>query len=385
MKILYSHRTKSADGQYVHIRALTDALRGRGHEIIMAGPDDRGGAATRRLDAGGGVALKSRLPGPLYEAAELLYSAPAYLRLAARARAARPDILYERYNLYFHSGVRLARASGLPFILEVNAPLVEERARHGGLALKGLARWSETSIWRAADKVLPVTRVLADMIVREGVSADRIEVVPNGVEASFLEAVDPRPVRTRYGLDGRLVLGFTGFARDWHGLDRIVRFLAAERARNLHLLIVGDGDVVPELRRQAERLDVADRMSVTGVVQREDVAAHVAAFDIALQPAVVGYASPLKIIEYMALGKPIVAPDRANIRELLTDGADSLLAAPDDEAALFRALLRLAGDAALRDKLGRAARAALDRRNLTWSGNAERVERIAEALLRAKS
>lgn len=385
MRILYSHRTKSADGQYVHIRALTDALRARGHEIVMAGPDDRGSAATRSLESGGGVAAKRFLPRPLYEIAELGYSAPAYLRLAAAAARARPDTLYERYNLFYHSGVRLARAARLPFLLEVNAPLVEERARHGGLALKGLARWSERTIWRAADIVLPVTRVLADMIAAAGVPPERIEVIANGVEESFLGEVDPGPVRARFGLAGKLVLGFAGFARDWHGLDRILRFLAAERARDLHFLIVGDGDVVPGLRREAERLGVGDRITVTGVVQREAVAAHVAAFDIALQPAVVAYASPLKLIEYMALGRAILAPDRANIREILTDGADALLVSPDDEPALHRALLRLASDAFLREKLGRGARATLERRNLTWAGNAARVERIAEGLLKAKS
>lgn len=384
MRILYSHRTKSADGQYVHIRALTDALRARGHEIIMAGPDDQGEAATRALDAGGGVSLREKLPKPLYEAAEFAYSAPAYFRLEARAKAGAPDVLYERYNLFYHSGVRLARAKRLPFILEVNAPLVAERARHGGLALKNLAEWSEGSIWRAADKLLPVTRVLAGMIEAEGVAPEKIEIIPNGVEASFLGEVDPRPVRARYGLQDKLVLGFTGFVRDWHGLDRIVRFLAAERARDLHLLIVGDGDVVAALQDEAGRLGVAERMTVTGVVQREEVASHVAAFDVALQPAVVPYASPLKLIEYMALGKAIIAPDRDNIKELLTNGADGVLVPAEDEAALHAGLRRLVSDAALRDKLGRAARATLDRRNLTWAGNAERVERIAETLLKAK-
>jgi glycosyltransferase involved in cell wall biosynthesis len=385
MRILYSHRTKSADGQYVHIRALTDALRARGHELIMAGPDDRSGAALRQLDAGSGVSLRARLPKPLYEAAELAYSAPAYFRLASRARAGAPDILYERYNLFYHSGVRLSRARRLPFLLEVNAPLVEERARHGGLALKRFARWSENSIWRAADRVLPVTQVLADMIAAAGVPPERIAVIPNGVEATFLRDVDPQPVRARYGLDGRLVLGFTGFARAWHGLDRIVRFIARAGRDDIHFLIVGDGDVIAALQDEAGRLGVAERLTVTGIVQREAVAGHVAAFDIALQPAVVPYASPLKLMEYMALSKAIVAPDRPNIREILSDGADALLTAPDDEAALDRALLRLASDASLREKLGRAARATLERRNLTWAGNAARVESIAEALLKAKS
>lgn len=385
MKILYSHRTKSADGQYVHIRALTDALRARGHEIVMMGPDDRGSAATRKLEHGGGIGAKSYLPKSVYELAEIAYSVPAYLRLARAAAEARPDVLYERYNLYFHSGVRLARARSLPFMLEVNAPLAEERARHGGIAFKGLARASESSIWRAADRVLPVTRVLARLIEAAGVGAEKIVVVPNGVEPEFLADVDPRPVRARYSLDGKIVLGFTGFVRDWHGADKIVRYLARAKRPDLHFLLVGDGDVRKALEDEAASLGVAGQMTITGVVQREDMARHVAAFDIALQPAVVPYASPLKLIEYMALGKAIVAPARDNIRELLTDRGDALLVAPDDEKALHESLDALVTDTGLRDKLGAGARASLLRQNLTWAGNAGRVERLAQELLEKRS
>ncbi|MEQ1930785.1 MAG: glycosyltransferase family 4 protein, partial [Parvularculaceae bacterium] len=301
------------------------------------------------------------------------------------AAEARPDVLYERYNLYFHSGVRLARARRFPFMLEVNAPLAEERARHGGIAFKGLARASESSIWRAADRVLPVTRVLARLIEAAGVGAEKIVVVPNGVEPEFLADVDPRPVRARYGLDGKIVLGFTGFVRDWHGADKIVRYLARAKRPDLHFLLVGDGDVRKALEDEAASLGVAGQMTITGVVQREDMARHVAAFDIALQPAVVSYASPLKLIEYMALGKAIVAPARDNIRELLTDRGDALLVAPDDEKALHESLDALVTDTGLRDKLGAGARASLLRQNLTWAGNAGRVERLAQELLEKRS
>ena len=126
MKFLYSHRTRSADGQYVHIRELTDALAARGHDIIMDGP---GGAARhdKKMDAGGGR-LRGFVPRALYEWAELGYCAPAYWRLRARYKRAAPDILYQRYNLFYYPGVWLKRAQGVPLILEVNAPLAEERA-----------------------------------------------------------------------------------------------------------------------------------------------------------------------------------------------------------------------------------------------------------------
>jgi glycosyltransferase involved in cell wall biosynthesis len=99
----------------------------------------------------------------------------------------------------------------------------------------------------------------------------------------------------------------------------------------------------------------------------------VAGFAIALQPRAVAYASPLKIFDYMAAGRAIVAPDQPNIREILTNGETALLFDPADPDAVWRAVLRLAGDVTLRARLGAAARAEIERRRYTWAGNAARL------------
>ncbi len=374
MKFLYSHRTRAADGQEVHIRALTDALAARGHEIAMAGP---GGAAEKPLSADEGRGLKTYLPAPLYECAEYGYSFPAFRRLMTAARAFGPDVLYERYNLFFHAGVWAKRRLGLPMLLEVNAPLVEERAVHGDLALKNFARKSETAIWRTADMALPVSNVLADRLRAGGVADARIEVIHNGVDETFLTEANGEPVRARYGLEGHCVLGFAGFVRDWHGLDRVVRFLAEGASGDVSLLIVGDGPARPGLERLASALGVSARVHFAGVVQRAEMPSHVAAFDVALQPAVTAYASPLKLFEYMAQGRAVIAPDQANIREILTPGEDALLFAED---GFETALAALAQSPALRQRLGAAGRETLMRRDFTWGANARRVEAIAERL-----
>lgn len=382
MKLLYSHRTRSADGQLVHIASLTQALAARGVGVIMGGPKDgHSSASPRTMDASAGRGLKDLLPAPVYECAEYGYSFSAYRRLAALNQAHQPDVLYERYNLFYHSGVWLSRRARLPMILEVNAPLASERAIHGDLALKSFARKSEAAIWRAADMVLPVTNVLADEVRAVGVSNDKIAVIHNGVSEDFLAPHEPSPMRERYELAGKLVLGFAGFVRDWHGVDRVIRFIAEAKRDDLHLLIVGDGTAREGLEALASELGVRDQLTITGVVQREDMPAHVAAFDIALQPAVVAYASPLKLFEYMALGKPIIAPAAANIKEVLADGEDGLLFAEGDFA---RALGVLVGDAELRTRLGAAARDSLMRQGFTWAQNAGRVEAIAERLMEAR-
>ncbi len=380
MKILYSHRTRSADGQYVHIRELTDALRVRGHEIVMAGPAGEKETRVKRLDAGG-VHLRAKMPNAAHEFAELFYSALSYWRLKGLYAKTQPDILYQRYNLFYYPGAWLKWSKNIPLILEVNAPLAEERANHGGLALKGFARNCEREVWNAADIVLPVTNVLADSVRAAGVPDDKIMVIQNGVSDSFLTQRDGKGIRARYALEDRLVLGFAGFVRDWHGVDRIIRFIARQQRKDIHFLLVGDGPARKELERLAADKGVLEQVTITGVVQREEVPDYIAAFDIALQPAVTAYASPLKIFEYMALGKAIIAPDSANIREVLKDGEDAALFLQDDDAAFDKALLKLVDDASLRARLGAAARASLIRQDLTWAGNARRVEEIAHGLV----
>ena len=110
------------------------------------------------------------------------------------------------------------------------------------------------------------------------------------------------------------------------------------------------------------------------------MAGLISAFDIALQPGVTAYASPLKTYEYMALGRAIVAPDTPNIREIVSHGETALLFDPDSTTAFGQAIERLAGNLALRAKLGAAARATIVDRGLTWENTARRVIALARPL-----
>ena len=381
MKILYHHRIRSKDGQYVHVEEMIHALRALGHEVIIVAPaametEDFG------ADAGAVAWMKRHLPKWIYELLELSYSLVAYWRLRRAVREHRPDCLYERYNLLLPAGVWLKRRYGLPMLLEVNAPLFEERARYDGLSLKCLARWSEAYAWRGADYALPVTRVLGAKVVAAGVPESRIRVIPNGINLErFGATLDTTAAKRALGLEGRLVLGFTGFVRDWHGIDSVIELIAHDSGDALrHLLMVGDGPARAGLEAQAQRLGVSDRVTFTGVVNRDEVARYVAAFDIALQPAVVEYASPLKLFEYLMLGRAIVAPAQANILEVLSDGKNAVLFDPERAGALAEAIEQVSRDAELRQRIARGARAAIDEQGLTWVRNAERVIALFEDL-----
>jgi glycosyltransferase involved in cell wall biosynthesis len=102
--------------------------------------------------------------------------------------------------------------------------------------------------------------------------------------------------------------------------------------------------------------------------------------DIALQPEVTEYASPLKLFEYMALGRAIVAPDSENISEILENGVDALLFRRGDAESLAETVRILAIDHDLRDRIGAAAISKIARRGLTWEHNADKVVSIMEEL-----
>jgi glycosyltransferase involved in cell wall biosynthesis len=264
-------------------------------------------------------------------------------------------------------------------LLEVNAPLAEERAAFGGLALKGMARRCQAALWRGADAVLPVTEVLAGQVRATRGSGRGVHVTPNGAEPRATHPAAAARLRARLGLpEHAVVLGFVGFVRAWHGLAWAVE--ALPRLPAAHLVVVGDGPGLAELDALARRLGVADRVRLLGRIPHDEVTAHAEAFDIALQPAATPYASPLKLFEYMALAKAIVAPDQPNLREVLADGRDALLFEPGSQATFTGALARLCGDGALRAELGAGALRRLKETPFTWSHNAERVTALARDL-----
>ncbi len=293
MRILFHHRIASRDGQAVHIEELIAALRRQGHETILVGPP--GFMATAFGGANPLVErIKRLIPGALFEVLEVAYSVKAFLRLRAAVRAHRPDVIYERFSLFLFAGIWMRRLSGLPLLLEVNAPLYEERAKNDGLRLRWLGRWAQRLLWNQVDHVLPVTGVLARTVADYGVPRSCITVIPNGINPErFGALLDTDTAKAALSLPPRLVLGFTGFIRGWNAVHLLIDFVAAHQAQyDLHILVVGDGPARLSLQDYAQAKGVADRMTIAGIVARDDVARHVAAFDIAVLPGLTLYSSP---------------------------------------------------------------------------------------------
>ena len=375
MKILYHHRIASKDGQFVHVEELTNALLEQGHELKFVAPQ-----VNEQSDFGhdGGFVskLKAALPAFIYELLELTYSIWVFIKLAVAIKQFKPEFIYERYNLYQPAGIWASKLFNVPLILEVNAPLVEERSRYSGLSLKWLAKKVENYTWCGADHCLPVTDVLADHLRAAGVPERNITVVHNGVRQPFIDEMLASPIDLE---KDNIVIGFTGFINPWHGMDKAIEAIAEHKHLPLKLVCIGDGTILPELKQQAADLGIADKVEFKGLVTRDKVLDFVKEFDISLQPDVTAYASPLKMFEYMAVGSLIIAPRTPNIEEILSDNTAVFFEKGNQQS--FKASLNEAIENYVNYKHKReAVKQSVIDKGFVWHENSKRVVEIGQKL-----
>ena len=312
-------------------------------------------------------------------------------RLAARALDAldaagvRPDALYERYALFHRSGGDLASALRVPYVLEVNAPLVYEQERFRGLRLKAMAEDAEVTAFQRADHIVAVSEAVREHVLSRQVPVNRVTVLPNGVDIRcFHPQADGQWIRTRHGLDGRPVIGFVGSLKPWHGLDFLLDafMLVSRQWPEAVLLVVGEGPGSAALQSRATENGLAGKVIMTGRVPHEDIPDYLAAMDLTVAPYLPQdgfYFSPLKVVESLAVGRPVVAPRIGQLPSLIEDGVTGLLFPPGDLAACVGCILTLLNGPSRRQAMGHRAGEAAGG-IFGWDKTARQVTEIIAAL-----
>ncbi len=375
MKILYHHRIASKDGQFVHVEEIANAFIEQGHKLKFVAPSLNDNSDFGH-DGGFVTKLKKLLPRSLYELLELSYSFWIFIKLVKTIKQFKPEFIYERYNLYQPAGIWASKLFNIPLLLEVNAPLVYERKTYSGLFLVKFAKWIENYTWKNATHTLPVTNELADHLREAGVTEQNITVIHNGVRQEFIDQMLAKPINEN---KKEIVIGFTGFIHPWHGLDKAINAIAQHKELALKLVCVGDGDILPELKQQAKELGIADKVEFKGLVTRDEVLDYVEKFDIALQPDVTEYASPLKMFEYMAVGSVIIAPDCPNIREILSDET-AIFFTKGDQASFIEQLNETINKIEKLDKLRTAVKRSIVEKMFVWQSNTKKIIRLVETI-----
>src|SRR5438552_17785134 len=249
---------------------------------------------------------------------------------ALLARAGPYDLVYERYSLWSFAAMEHAATAGIPGLLEVNAPLIEEQATYRGLRDAGGADRVAARAFRAAGVLLAVSAEVAAWLERRGAARDRVHVIPNGVDAERFRP-DVRPATP--GPPGSFAVGFVGSMKPWHGLDVLVEAFARlyERAPDARLLLVGDGPARAGVCADLSDRGLAGVAHCTAAVAAVEGAGLLTSVDAAVAPYARAngfYFSPLKVYEYMAAGRAVVASRVGQLETVIQHDVNGVLCPP---------------------------------------------------------
>jgi len=360
------------------------ALAARGHDVALVVRPDTQSPARDPYEFYG----LARMPRLAIEVAPVTGPAPArragYLTFAiGRAlRRGRQDLVFTRDLGLASLLLRVPAAFRAPVVYEAHTIASNEAAGRPAM-LTGASNPSasklrrldarDAHVWRAAEGYVTITAGLKRELERRFGPRERVEVVPDGARTPNLQppTSNLRPPFT---------IGYAGHLYPWKGVDFIIEAVAA--LPETRALIVGGHEQEPDLARVkalAAGLDCASRVTFTGLRPPADVAARLRECDVLVlpnpsSPLSDAFTSPLKLFEYMAAGRPIVASDLPALREVLAHETNALLFEPGNPQALTTAIRRIKEDP---DFGARLARQALDDvQRYTWAARAERLEAV---------
>lgn len=269
------------------------------------------------------------------------------------------DVVYERYALGHLAGLEFAQRRRVPFVLEVNAPLLAEATAHRPESVGVDAAAAERRLLREADLVITVSSPLTEWAAthRTGPTI----TISNGFEPAWFQSESTPPRRP--------MLVFLGHPKPWHGADRLPSILSGlrQRRRDVDLLVIGGGPGADKLLSEARRLGIDDHLICTGPLPPKEASARLGDATIGLAPYPRHdpfYFSPLKVIDYLAAGLPVVATAQGDIPAVVGDAG--ILTDPADTAGFIDAIDTLLADPHLACSMGSTGRSRVHE-TLTWT------------------
>ncbi len=344
---------------------LARSLAERGHEVaLFVAPFDDPARSGKTVSVRG-IPVVNVPTGPDSALNRLVVP----VRLALAVGRWRPDVVhtFKAAGYAATAGLYLRLVGRFPWVLDA-----DDLEGSGGWAdVNGygplttrLVDLQERRLSRLAGAATAASRFLAAELLRWGVGTDRVFYLPNGPlppEAGEAEP-DPAEARRRLGLGPGPVLIFIGYLGRRTELGLALKALARLPAGGEPptLLVVGDGPGLGPARALAQALGLSGRVRWLGRVPPEDLGLYLAAADVALYPCrddPIGRAKcAMKLVEYMAAGKAVVAGRVGQNLEYIVDGESGRLVDCEDPDDFARAIADLAADPALRARLGAAAR-----------------------------
>ncbi len=389
MKILYclphpAHRLDSKEaGHIVRANAILDGLRKEGHEIVAVQAADS--ATTQAaINAHRGL-IKRFLPRTLAlcfkDIARIIFSRRFAARVIETIRKERPDCILETHVALTVAGLRASKATNCPLVIDDLAPWWEEEIEYG-VHFRRLTRRVYDQTTAQASLLIAVSSEIRQSLIDIGHSPEKIALVSNAIDESVLgTGGDGISVRRKFGIpEDAVVIVFTGSFQDYQRVDSLLAAYAELRTtRPVHLLLIGDGRNRSQVEALAREMGIAEKVTFTGHVPYNAVAEYTAAGDIAVIPATNDYGNPMKLYDYIALGKPVVAPDQSTITDIVTHGESALLFEKEKTGGLSAALTKLVEDTNLRESLGKRVRDLAEEH--TWQRRGQTLSKALQTIV----
>jgi len=381
VNILYHHRTAGDRVERVHIMGIVRAFRSLGHTVLISSPPGcdperpahpcantttppRGGLRARLKN------FARRAPPVAFELAELAYNFYALADMLRLSRQAWPDLIYERTTANSIAPTLLARILRVPIVQEVNVTADIGRLRP--LVLSRLTHAIERWVLRHAAAQVTVSRRFREMLIAAGLPGSNDALVsPNAVDADLFRPDVPLPEGAeRFKPAESLVVGYVGAFVPYHGLELLVEVAPrlTDRFPQCRWLLVGDGVMRAPIKEMLKSRGLRDVFILPGAVPHEQVPSFLRLMDVCVLPASNPHGSPMKIFEFMAMGRAVLAPRLGPMEEVVQDGVNGRLFAPGDLNDFAAKLAELLADADLRTRLGEQARRDVLARH-TWEAN----------------
>jgi len=299
----------------------------------------------------------------------------------------RPDVLINVCSYVNFSALLAARLRRLPLVLFTEAPLEYEYQLFFPQYHRypRLGRWLEGLNVRGARQVISISEILKGYLMRYGAPAHKIHVVPNGVDHLAFTPLPPdQELQTRWGLQNRLVIGYIGsfeFLGDLHRFFSTAQRICAAHS-HVVFFMVGEGRHKEKIRQGAADFGLEGRFLFPGGVPHAQVPRYLSLMDLVISPYredYLFYGSSMKLLEYMAAGKVVLAPALGQIKELVVDGYNGMLYDPGAPDAFERKLHELLGSGTL-PQMGLNARKTIEN-NWTWDLQASRISHVLELAL----
>ena len=230
----------------------------------------------------------------------------------------KPDIIIAFGILNAYIGMQKAKKHGIPFIYylidHLHTLLPNELTRR-------TAEQFEKQTIKGADRIFVINKGLKEYAVEMGGNTNKISVISAGVDLEkFNPQVDGSLIRKKYGIKkDDILLFFMGWIYDFSGMKEVAESLATTDNENIKLMIVGEGDLYKPLLKMKSEKNLDKKLILTGRIPFEEIPKHVAAADICLLPAYKNETMmnivPIKIYEYMAMGKPVIATNLPGIQK----------------------------------------------------------------------